>query len=89
MNDITYQMDAGNNIHIVIGEYTLCGVAWDEISAEETHERVVDCPDCVSIIQNLRRVRVRRPTQRVPDVAKSGENKGSISGKRSARSPRR
>ena len=30
-----------------------------------------------------------RLTKRAPDVAKSGEKKGSISGKRSAKSPRR
>jgi hypothetical protein len=31
----------------------------------------------------------RRPTKRVPDVAKSGDGKSKNSGKRSAKSPRR
>lgn len=78
MNDIAYQIDAGNNIHIVIGEYTLCGLAWDELALEDTHERIVDCPDCVAIVQQLRRVRVRRPTTGAVDVATVIENNSVV-----------
>lgn len=76
--DIGYQIDAGNNIHIFIGEFSLCGMAWDEIDAEETHQRVVDCPDCVAVIQQVRRVRTRRPTPRAVDVATVIENHSAL-----------
>jgi hypothetical protein len=79
MNNITYEIDAGNNIHIVIGEYTLCGVAWDELGLKDTHKRVVDCPDCAAIVQQLRHVRVRRPTTGAVDVATIIENNSVVS----------
>jgi len=74
----SFQIDAGNNIHFFVGEFSLCGMAWDEVAAEETHERVVDCPDCVAIIQQVRRVRTRRPTQRAVDLATVIENNSAL-----------
>lgn len=61
-----------NGIHALIGEYSVCGMASDELNGFETMCPIVSCPDCVGIIRNLRRVRTRLLTKREADVSTRG-----------------
>jgi hypothetical protein len=55
--------------HAIIGEYSACGMAFDELNGVETTSPIVTCDDCVDNIHLLRRVQTRRRTQLAPDAA--------------------
>jgi len=66
--------------HMLISPYGFarCGRnVFDNYLVSVDYEEEVTCKTC------------KRLTKRVPDVAKSGDGKSKISGKRSAKSPRR
>ena len=55
--------------HAIIGEYSACGMAFDELNGVENTSPIVTCDDCVDNIRLLRRVQTRRRTQLAPDGA--------------------
>lgn len=61
--------------HAIIGEYSACGMAFDELNGVETMSPIVTCDDCVDNIRLLRRVQTRRRTKRAPDARKSVRKK--------------
>ena len=59
-------------VHVMISEYTLCGVAWDAPDTEEdfdegeflpTSKTTVTCQECVSVIVAVRDLKIRRKRQ--------------------------
>lgn len=55
MADVTYGDDS-RHIHVMIGEYTLCGMAWDEIDVEPSRPMPITCHDCVSNLDALQKI---------------------------------
>lgn len=65
-------MENDSGVHALAGEYSVCGVAQDELDGNEVFGApAVTCPDCVVIIRNLRLVRTCRPTKDALDGAKA------------------
>jgi hypothetical protein len=62
-------VENAKGVHLMLGEYTLCGDAfdaplseadWDEGPFEATSKTTVTCPDCAQIIFECRAVKFRR-----------------------------
>ena len=59
-------MESSDGVHLMHGEYTLCGDAFDLGDTEEgapeirtTAKRTVTCPNCIEIIELCKGVRYR------------------------------
>ena len=57
-------MESSDGVHLMHGEYTLCGDAFDLGETEEgepkirtTAKRIVTCPNCIEIIELCKGVR--------------------------------
>ena len=65
MMDVNFNKD-NNGIHLMNGEFTLCGYAWDcykdDCSLTEmkiTKSKTVTCEECVDIIETCKKVKTK------------------------------
>lgn len=76
MADVTYGNDT-RHIHVMIGEYTLCGMAWDEIGVEPSRPMQITCPDCVSNLEALQKIYAAQPHVHLTSGGR-GKNNGRV-----------
>lgn len=72
MDDRKDFLQNGDGVHLMYGEFTLCGDSFDIADTEkdfeegplvETRKRVVTCPKCIARIVHCRGVRVALSSQ--------------------------
>jgi hypothetical protein len=60
-------MESAEGVHLMMGEFTLCGDSFDigeteadpESALIDTKKKVVTCPRCISVIRHVRGVKIR------------------------------
>jgi len=55
----------------MIGEFAICGMAFDELNGIETTSPIVTCHECVDRIRVIRFIHTRRRTQDAPDLKRA------------------
>jgi len=70
-NNIVWYIENDDGTHALIGEFAICGQAFDELNGIETTSRIATCSECVDRIRVIRSIHTRRRTHAAPDAAKS------------------
>ena len=53
---LDYELEYNHHPGIIGDDHTLCGLAWGEYVEQEVEGKVT-CPDCIAIIENLKKLK--------------------------------
>ena len=66
-NSIVWYIENDDGTHALIGEFAICGQAYDELNGIETTSPIVTCSECVDRIRVIRSIHTRHRTKRALD----------------------